>query len=273
MIHALGKGNPHPHYDTPHRHCSPGGQYRGKSGDSGSRLWGNSPTTTPTIYPLLTITPPPTATVFVPTFLPGEPAIPTATQIPGVVPSDTQTPTPTSTDSPLWLVCIKRFYWPTYRVQPGDTLFSLASAAGSSVREVLAANCLTNDRINAGQLLHLPRLPVSITLTLSATSTATQTPIATATASQTSTSTAIASATLTNSPTATVTPSQTTTTTSTAIPTNPYTETPSATPTYSPTATSTNPSIYTPTPTPTNTPRIIVTVGSTGRPTLVPAAQ
>ena len=226
-------------------------------------VFGEDSPTTPTVYPLLTVTPLPTIAVFVPTSLSGEPGIPTATQIPGVFPSDTFTPTPTSTDSPLWIVCIKRFYWPTYRVQPGDTLFSLASAAGSSVREVLSANCLTNDRINAGQLLHLPRLPVVITLTLSATSTATQT----------STSTATASATMTNSPTATVTSSQTLTNTSTATPTNTNTETPSATPTYSPTVTSTNPSIYTPTPTLTNTPRTIVTVGSTGGPTLVPAAQ
>jgi len=226
-------------------------------------VFGEDSPTTPTVYPLLTVTPLPTIAVFVPTSLSGEPGIPTATQIPGVFPSDTFTPTPTSTDSPLWIVCIKRFYWPTYRVQPGDTLFSLASAAGSSVREVLSANCLTNDRINAGQLLHLPRLPVVITLTLSATSTATQT----------STSTATASATMTNSPTATVTSSQTLTNTSTATPTNTNTETPSATSTYSPTVTSTNPSIYTPTPTLTNTPRTIVTVGSTGGPTLVPAAQ
>jgi len=236
-------------------------------------VFGEDSPTTPTVYPLLTVTPLPTIAVFVPTSLSGEPGIPTATQIPGVIPSDTFTSTPTSTDSPLWIVCIKRFYWPTYRVQPGDTLFSLASAAGSTVRELLSANCLTNDRINAGQLLHLPRLPVVITLTLSATSTATQTATATATGSQTSTSTATASATMTNSPTATVTPSQTLTNTSTATPTNTNTETPSATPTYSPTVTSTNPSIYTPTPTPTNTPRTIVTVGSTSGPTLVPAAQ
>jgi LysM repeat protein len=229
----------------------------------------DSPTTTPTAQFLSTVTSLPTAAISVPTSLPEGPALSTVTQIPGVIPSDTLTPTPTSTDAPLWIVCIKRFYWPTYPVQPGDTLFSLASAVGSTVRELLSANCLTSDRINAGQLLHLPRLPVGITLTLSATSTATQTTTATATASQTSTSTATASATMTNSPTATVTPSQTLTNTSTATPTGTNTEPPSATPT----ATSTNPSIYTPTPTPTNTPRIIVTVGSTGGPTLVPAAQ
>jgi hypothetical protein len=230
----------------------------------------DSPAVTPTVYPL-TVTPLSTAEVFFPTSLPGEPTISTATQIPGVIPSDTFTPTPTSTDSPLWIVCIKRFYWPTYRVQPGDTLFSLASAAGSTVREVLSANCLTNDRINVGQLLHLPRLPVSVTPTLSATSTATQTATATATGSQTPTSTATAGATMTNSPTATVTPSQTLTNTSTATPTNTNTETPSATLTYTSTSTSTTIPIYTPTPTPTNTPRMIVTVGSTGGPTLVSA--
>jgi LysM repeat protein len=229
-----------------------------------------SPAPTITSVPATSLT---TSTLFIPVSGGEEKATLAPTHLPGATPVDAIAPTQATLVSPGWIVCIRKFYWPAYRVQPGDTLFSLASAAGSTVRELLSANCLTSDRINTGQLLHLPRLPVGITPTLSPTSTVTQTPTATATVSQTSTSTATASATMTNSPTATATPSQTLTNTSTVTPINTNTETPSATLIYTSTSTSTTIPIYTLTPTPTNTPRIIVTVGSTGGPTLVPAAQ
>jgi Ig-like domain from next to BRCA1 gene/LysM domain len=175
----------------------------------------DSPPATLTVTSILT-TASPTPTRLISPSLPGETATVGATEISGVTPTNPPVPTPTSTDSPIWMVCIKRFFWPSYQVQPGDTLFSLASTIDSTVIELRAANCLANDDIRAGQWLYVPRLPVNITLTPSPTSTSTQTP--TATPSQTSTSTATASATLTNSPTATVTPSQTETATYT--PTN-----------------------------------------------------
>jgi LysM repeat protein len=129
-----------------------------------------------------------------------------------------------NSDQPGWPLCIRKFYWTSYRVKPGDTLFSLALATGSTVSELLSANCLPNSRINAGQVLYVPR---SISSTILPTATATQTPSDTVT------------------PSLTVTMSQT----STDMPTVTYTptDTPSMTPTYTPTHT------YTPTSTPTAT--------------------
>ena len=145
----------------------------------------------------------------------------TPTNTPGMTPTDAYTPTQTSTDMPIPYLCVKRFYWPIYRVQPGDWLIKLAAATGTSVRELMLANCLTNSRIYTGQLLYVPRL--SVTPTLSETLTASLTPTPTATAT----------ATPTNTPTATATPSQT----ATYTPTN----TSTATSTYTPSPTSTTP--------------------------------
>jgi LysM domain len=44
-------------------------------------------------------------------------------------------------------------------IQRGDTLFSLALATGSSVNELILANCLLDSHIIAGRPLHVPRLP------------------------------------------------------------------------------------------------------------------
>ena len=164
----------------------------------------------------------PTATLVLPTPLStntflipisGAGEAPTLTQIPDTTLIDTFTPTLTSADPPIWIVCIKRFYWPSYHVQPGDTLFLLASVMGSSVTELVTANCLTSDYIYAGQVLYVPRRPIKI-LTPTPSSTPTVTP----------------------PPSPTDTPTPTDTNTPTATPTH----TPSATPTYTPTATPTN---------------------------------
>ncbi len=48
--------------------------------------------------------------------------------------------------------------WFTYRVQPGDTLRSIAERANSSIGELSAANCLNNPRIiSTGTLLYVPQ--------------------------------------------------------------------------------------------------------------------
>lgn len=133
-------------------------------------------------------------------------------QTPITISTDMTVPTEATVEQTIWMVCIRRIYWPTYRVQPGDTLFSLASAIRSSTVELMSANCLTSDQIHVGQQLYLPRvLSITITPTLTSTSTATQTP--------------------TDTPTDTPTP------TNTATPTP--TDTATATPTDSPTPTST----------------------------------
>jgi hypothetical protein len=114
-----------------------------------------------------------------------------------VTPTDTFAPTstaPTSVDPLIWMVCIKRFYWTTYRVQPGDQLSALAVTTGSSTRELMSANCLDSDQIYTGQLLYVPRslsinIPPSDTPTPTASPTATQTPTDTQTSTNTLTAT------------------------------------------------------------------------------------
>lgn len=54
--------------------------------------------------------------------------------------------------------CQVRDEWPTYTVRAGDTLYSIARRAGSTVPEVAQANCLADPRrLAVGQVLHLPQ--------------------------------------------------------------------------------------------------------------------
>ena len=55
--------------------------------------------------------------------------------------------------------CQKPDGWVVYTVRPGDTLFSLGQATGSSVDEVVAVNCLPSTQILAGQPLFLSQEP------------------------------------------------------------------------------------------------------------------
>jgi len=184
----------------------------------GAVFGADSPEVTPTTT-LASATAVSTITLLIPNS--GATDEPTLTQqIPSAaVPTDTLAPAPilTSTSSPIWMVCIKRFYWPSYRVQPGDTLSSLAAALRSSSSELMAANCLTSDQIYAGQVLYVPRLLSVITPT----DTPTATPTSTATNTPTSTPTVSPTNTLTNTPTDTPT--------ATASPTETATNTPTAT--------------------------------------------
>src|SRR5687768_16476576 len=149
-------------------------------------------------------------------------------QTPVTTSTDTAVPTEVSVEQDIWIVCVKRFYWPTYRVQPGDTLFTLASVLDTSVNELQSANCLANDQIHVGQQLYLPRV-LSITITPTLTDTPTDTP------------------TLTNTATVTATDTSTPTDTATATATDTPTETPIPMPTDSPTPTPTSTSADTPT--------------------------
>jgi LysM repeat protein len=65
------------------------------------------------------------------------------------VPTPTVTPTPCAPPPPGWTL---------YTVEPGDTLFSLASLAGVSQESVMQANCLTSPELLAGQQIYLPPL-------------------------------------------------------------------------------------------------------------------
>ncbi len=56
--------------------------------------------------------------------------------------------------------CAQPPTWKQYVVQPGNTLFSIAQAVGSTVSELMRVNCLANpDRILTGDILFVPRLP------------------------------------------------------------------------------------------------------------------
>lgn len=83
----------------------------------------------------------------------------TATHTATQTPSLTMQPTDTFTSSPT--PCTPWSVWPVYIIQRGDTLSRLASATGSTVNELMWANCLTSDRIYSGQPLYVPRLPTS----------------------------------------------------------------------------------------------------------------
>jgi len=65
----------------------------------------------------------------------------------------TSTPTLASPPAPA---CTKRVDWMTYTVLQGDTLYSIAQRCGSSVDELVAANCLHGVNISTGQRLYVP---------------------------------------------------------------------------------------------------------------------
>ena len=166
-----------------------------------------APTVEPTATFLLA-TQPGTATILAPINTASETFTPTSTS------SASLTPTDMLTDPPMLSLCILSTYWPGYRVQQGDTLFSLARVIGSTADELKLANCLPNDQIYPGQLLYVPRLPSktftpSFTATATPTATSTFTPITpTATPTYTPiTSTATPTHTpITPTPTSTYTP-------------------------------------------------------------------
>jgi LysM repeat protein len=152
-------------------------------------------------------------------------------------------PTATVLATPIPTLCGPPFGWTIYSVRPGDTLASIARATGTTVAQLMLANCLVSDRIYAGQRLYVPRLPIPPTLppTFTPTPTPTDTETLTPTATPTPTSPVVPT---TETPTASVTPSFTPTATPTDTPTS--TPTPTDTPTAS--VSPTTPPTDTPTP-------------------------
>jgi LysM repeat protein len=49
--------------------------------------------------------------------------------------------------------------WVYYYVQPGDTLYGIATAFGISVNQLMYANCLSTTTIYIGQALYVPNVP------------------------------------------------------------------------------------------------------------------
>jgi LysM repeat protein len=66
-------------------------------------------------------------------------------------------------EPPVRVQCGPPQSWVRYTVQRGDTLFSLARSRGTTVYQVLNANCRTSSYIQAGQQLYLPPLPATAT--------------------------------------------------------------------------------------------------------------
>jgi LysM repeat protein len=89
----------------------------------------------------------------------------TLTSTPTLTPTVTATSTFTDTPSPSPTLCVPIYAWPVYVVQRGDWLQAIAGITGSSVAELIRANCLVDTVIYPGQELHVPRLPITPTFT------------------------------------------------------------------------------------------------------------
>jgi LysM repeat protein len=60
--------------------------------------------------------------------------------------------------------------WTTYIVQPGDTLFGIAQATGSSLNDLLIVNCIESENeVRDGSVLFVPRPPVFLVPTVAPT--------------------------------------------------------------------------------------------------------
>jgi len=189
------------------------------------------------------------------------------------LPPVTILPTPTPTPFP----CLgPPTSWQVYVVQRGDTLYSLARRFGTTITDIIQANCLKSYTIYVGQRLYLPPPPPTFTPTatgtptpipsLTITITVTITPTATETGTPTPT-TVITGTPPTATPTATATVTPTVTVTPTATETG---EVPTSTPTPTETATPGTAIPPTATPTVTGTPTPEPTAIPTSTPTLTP---
>ena len=97
---------------------------------------------------------------------------PSASATASFTPTPTHTSTPTPTPTSTWTFtptptpCGPPFGWLIYIVQPGDTLYSLALSTGTTIQQLMLANCQVNQNVViAGQSLYVPRLPPTKTTT------------------------------------------------------------------------------------------------------------
>lgn len=180
---------------------------------------------------------------------------------------------------PPRIVCGPPGWWVGYMVQPGDTLFSLSRSRGTTVSQIMNANCMVSTRLYTGRQIYLPPGGAMATSTALSTSVPTAIPVPPPTKTPWPTDTAVPPTNTatpppvpTMTPTGTaviITPTHTATTTSTATSTATattmpptYTVTPepptsTATAVPPPTDTATPTSTWTPEPlpaTPTETP-------------------
>lgn len=173
---------------------------------------------------------------------------------------------------PQRIICGPPNWWVRYTVQAGDTMFSLARSRGTTVSQIINANCMVSTRLYTGRQIYLPpggatavptatpvppptRTPRPTNTAVPPTNTATPPPVATMTPTMTSTAVTISPThTATATVTGTATPTASATTTATTVPvTATFTPTSTATP-VPPTHTATSvPPTNTATPLPTHT--------------------
>ena len=85
--------------------------------------------------------------------------MPTPTLLPTLTAAVTAANATTSIAAQPTAGCTPRTDWPTITLAPGDTLSSIAAQVGSSVDELVSANCLSDPAaIRAGQSLYVPQL-------------------------------------------------------------------------------------------------------------------
>lgn len=100
--------------------------------------------------------------------------LPTATPAPVTPPAVTSGPAPTLFASITPLAngtfptqlppgnCTPPANWVQYTVEVGDSLGALAEATGTTLQNLITANCLTDpDTLFTGQVIYLPRSPIS----------------------------------------------------------------------------------------------------------------
>lgn len=95
---------------------------------------------------------------------PATPTSPPATATSAPAPTNTPVPTATSIPAPTPTPCSVRTDWIPYTVVRGDTLFNISQRSGSSVNELMRANCLSSVDIRVGQRLYVPN-PIEPTAT------------------------------------------------------------------------------------------------------------
>lgn len=89
----------------------------------------------------------------------------TATGRPTMTSTPTLAVTPAATDEPglsarEGCVPVLPEGWEVYQIRPGDTLYELAQATGTTVETVVSTNCLpASDMIRVDQLIYLPSIP------------------------------------------------------------------------------------------------------------------
>jgi LysM repeat protein len=98
--------------------------------------------------------------------------IPTSTRSASTPVSTRSTEHATDTVSPTLIItqCSPPVGWTSYTVQRGDTLFSIGLRYGLTVDEMIAANCMTDERIDAGDVLRVPPVTPRVTPIVTATS-------------------------------------------------------------------------------------------------------